>query len=154
MNTSTRNKTIARLFVEDLQTMKNIAEDRSISRERVRQILEKQGLDKDLREIVRRIRHVQWWKCEVCGKAEWRYGKKQPRTCSTECANTLRSGQMRIPTADLEEEMVSLRLQLGRPPTMDDMNEGGRYSHYTYVRRYGSWSEAKEEILENGHGSH
>lgn len=45
---------------------------------------------------------------------------------------------------DLIGEMQRLAEELGRPPTVREMNELGDYSHMLYVRQYGSWTDAIE----------
>ncbi|MFC5368305.1 homing endonuclease associated repeat-containing protein [Salinirubrum litoreum] len=44
----------------------------------------------------------------------------------------------------LVAELRRLDDELDRLPRFDDMEEYGEYSGYTYLRRFGSWSEAKE----------
>ena len=45
---------------------------------------------------------------------------------------------------DLIAELHRLADELGRLPTVREMNELGEYSHMPYVQRYGSWTEAVE----------
>jgi hypothetical protein len=49
-----------------------------------------------------------------------------------------------VPTEALIEALRRLDDELDRLPRFEDMEEYGRYSGHTYLRRFGSWSEAKE----------
>ena len=49
-----------------------------------------------------------------------------------------------VSTEALVEALQELDDELDRLPRFDDMEERGEYSAHTYLRRFGSWSEAKE----------
>ncbi|MFC6723004.1 homing endonuclease associated repeat-containing protein [Halobium palmae] len=44
----------------------------------------------------------------------------------------------------LVEEMLRVEEEVGRLPRFEDMEEHGEFSGHTYLRRWGSWSAAKE----------
>lgn len=45
----------------------------------------------------------------------------------------------------LVEELRRIAMDLGRPPTADEMDEHGEYSRRPYVRAFGSWNDALAE---------
>ncbi|NGM71427.1 hypothetical protein G6M89_20935 [Natronolimnobius sp. AArcel1] len=52
----------------------------------------------------------------------------------------------KIPREDLLAELRRLANDLDRSPTTTEMNEHGKYSALTYNKRFGSWSEALDEV--------
>jgi hypothetical protein len=52
-----------------------------------------------------------------------------------------------IQKTELEADMCRVAEIVGEPPTVSQYNEHGQYDRDTYRRRFGSWNEAKEEIL-------
>jgi len=60
----------------------------------------------------------------------------------------------RIPAEKLIEELQSIADQLGRPPSLREIDELSSYSRSTYQDRFGSWNDAVEEAgLEPRHSS-
>ena len=53
-------------------------------------------------------------------------------------------GRNRTPSEELLEELRRVAEDLGRPPSIPEMNERGGYSGYTYQDRFGSWKDAIE----------
>lgn len=51
-------------------------------------------------------------------------------------------GGVRVSSEDLIAELLRLKDQLGRRPTLQDLQERGRYSHTPYYREFGSWVNA------------
>lgn len=58
-------------------------------------------------------------------------------------ADDVRPGQ-RIDRGDLLEALQDLALELGRPPSQNDMADRGPYSARPFYREFGSWSDALE----------
>jgi len=59
------------------------------------------------------------------------------------------SGAPKLKKAVLIEDLQQLADDLGKQPSQRDMNEHGEHSHTTYVRHFGSWTEAKEAAFED-----
>lgn len=60
----------------------------------------------------------------------------------------------RIPAKKLIAEIQSIADQLGRPPSLREIDELSSYSRSTYQDRFGSWNDAVEEAgLEPRHSS-
>jgi len=53
----------------------------------------------------------------------------------------------KIPREDLINELQRLRDELGHIPTADEMDNEGAYAHITYYERFGSWTDALEEVF-------
>ncbi|WP_121822043.1 homing endonuclease associated repeat-containing protein [Halostella salina] len=47
---------------------------------------------------------------------------------------------------ELREEFRRVVRELGKLPTISEMDEHGRFSHQTYINYWGKWSTAKQEI--------
>lgn len=63
-------------------------------------------------------------------------------------------GPSRIPAEKLIAELQSIADQLGRPPSLREIDELSSYSRSTYQDRFGSWNDAVEEAgLEPRHSS-
>jgi hypothetical protein len=50
---------------------------------------------------------------------------------------------------DLIRDLRHLKQELGKRPTLREMNEKGPHSHTTYVKEFGSWSGALEAAFES-----
>ena len=50
----------------------------------------------------------------------------------------------RISNSELLTALVALTEEVGRPPTQEEMNQFGQYSHRPYYRAYGIWGAALE----------
>ena len=46
-----------------------------------------------------------------------------------------------IPEVELIRDYRRVQLEIGRPPTISDIQEHGKYSPSTYMKKYGSWSK-------------
>ncbi|RLM67618.1 hypothetical protein DVK07_12730 [Halorubrum sp. Atlit-26R] len=57
--------------------------------------------------------------------------------------------QQRIPTEDLIDELQRLGDEVGRAPTVTEMNDQGNYYPSTYRRRFGSWAAALDTAFEH-----
>lgn len=58
-------------------------------------------------------------------------------------------GAPKLKEAVLIEDLQRLADDLGKQPSQRDMNEHGEHSHTTYVRHFGSWTEALEAAFED-----
>lgn len=54
-----------------------------------------------------------------------------------------------IPKAELLDEIRRLADELGKRPTFREMTDQGNYGTETYIRRFGSWSEAVDAALDS-----
>lgn len=139
-----RDAEIVRSFLEDQKTRTQLSERFGITGQRVSQILRERGVTREEIEAICRIRVVARWECEVCGHAEWLYGAPRRKTCSPACHSRYQKRRQQLDPDDLSDELLGLALELGRTPTMGDMNDQGAYSHMAYVDCWGSWSSACE----------
>lgn len=118
-------------------TTTDIGRDWNISRERVRQILDRNDVVCD--PGTRRLRRVEWT-CAACGKREMRQpSKARARSCgNTDC---------RLPNisdAELIAELRRIAQLVERTPSIAHMNASGKYAHTTYCHRFGTWRAACE----------
>ena len=51
-----------------------------------------------------------------------------------------------IPELELIRDYRRVQLAIGRPPSISDIQEHGKYSPSTYTRKYGSWSKFRELV--------
>ena len=62
-------------------------------------------------------------------------------------ANIDPSKRRNIPNSDLKDEIWRLANELNRPPTRDEMEQQGKFSHSVYSHRFGTWTDA---LIETG----
>jgi SOS-response transcriptional repressor LexA len=62
-------------------------------------------------------------------------------------ANIDPSKRRNIPKSDLKDEIRRLADELNRPPTRDEMEQQGKFSHSVYSHRFGTWTDA---LIETG----
>lgn len=133
-----RNTEIVRRYREG-ETMEAIGDDYGISRERVRVILARAGVESRGRKDYRGPRVA--WTCEQCGREREAVPSQVRRFCSRACAGAAK----RADDDDLLVALQGLALRLGRTPSEEDMNaDPSTPCHTTYVYRFGSLREAQE----------
>ena len=57
-------------------------------------------------------------------------------------ADIVPSTRINIPEAELKDEIQRLADELNRPPTRDEMEQRGKFSHSVYSHRFGTWTDA------------
>jgi len=60
-----------------------------------------------------------------------------------------KAGTPKLAKEVLIEDLQQLADDLGKQPSQRDMNEHGEHSHTTYVRHFGSWTEALDAAFED-----
>ena len=62
-------------------------------------------------------------------------------------ADIVPSTRINIPEVELKNEIRRLADELNRPPTRDEMEQQGKFSHSVYSHRFGTWTDA---LIETG----
>ena len=140
-----RNAEIVRLHVEEDLNFTEIGLRLGITRERVRQIVRKEGVPASLSKVIRSDRNAEEFVCKYCGKTEWRAYRVRTKYCGLSCAR--KAGAIGIHVYTNDELLGHLRLlavQLGRTPALSDVIKIGKPAHGTYYQRFGSFLRACE----------
>jgi hypothetical protein len=135
-----RNAWIVSEYQVNLRTMQDIGDDVGISRERVRQILEENGI-KGRSAGERPVERVAY-ACAVCGEVCEVYPSvaKTAKCCSIECRGCLTRKWSRC---ELIDHMVFLARELGRTPGAKDIDGNGPPYTGTYQHHFGSLRKAQ-----------
>jgi hypothetical protein len=133
---------MAALHVGERKTLEDVAKHFGVSRERVRQRVRKIGVPEAVTKEIRleNCRGRVEVTCPTCGQKRVTQQSVVHRACSYECSVKRRS----MSDEALLAELRRLEQEVGRTPSIHDMNDRGRYSHTTYVNRFGSWTAACE----------
>lgn len=139
---SLRNATIVRLYEVEGYTMEKVAVRFRISRERVRQILGRAGVESWTTESYCHAKRI-LWTCSVCGKQERvaPYYARVRKVCGKSCAGKLR---IRWFKPELIACLQALADELGHTPSMNDINAVSPPNHMSYVQNFGSIRAAQE----------
>jgi hypothetical protein len=141
-----RNLEIIRQY-NDNWTLQEIGDHHSVTRERVRQLVARAGVntpDMKLRrsEYRKRQRRVTK-KCDACGNDY--LGMGPDRKCEDCIDNNVRIPHPRRYTDEaLLDEIRRLSAECGYTAGVKDMIERGRYSHTLYYRSFGSFKNAQK----------
>lgn len=139
---------IVRLHVEEGLTMQVIGDRLGITRERVRQLLRREGVTVEQTRAIALRRSLVPKNCERCGKAfVVRRAKKNQKHCSRTCAYAAKGERTAYPGGreGIIAKLRELAERIGRTPASNDLNSWDDMpSHSTVVRFFGSMSAAQE----------
>ncbi len=137
-----RNAEMVRLYVDEHKTLQNIGDHFGVTRERVRQIVRRAGVGRDVTSAnfaFRSEADLVDMVCEECGSVTRRQPSSVRQFCSWRCSGKSKT----ITSAHALRELRRLALMLGNTPGMMDLVAPWP-THTIYYRLFGSLRAAQD----------